>query len=86
MFRTLFIICITGLAALYFTDIDGASLVHSVVLPFVVLASLIAFAVWLVLFVHRAGLEKAGGEQKVENNATITPDDLGGFGGDGNGG
>jgi hypothetical protein len=81
MFKALFFIVATAAAAYTFTDLESDSAFLSIVLPVVFVLSLIAFALWVALFINRNGLDKQEGIQKVENNAPVSPDDMGGFGG-----
>jgi len=80
MFKVLTGIMAVGASAYVFTDIDSQSVFPSVLLPLLVFFSIVAFAIWLVLFIQKAGLDNDEGIQKVENNAPIVPDDIGGFG------
>lgn len=84
MFRALIVIILTGGTSLALTDLDSRSLFPSVVMPTVVLVSLISFAIWLVFFLNRTGLDKSGGISETQDHSPISPDDPGGLGGDGN--
>jgi len=86
MFKAPAGIIVVGALAFVLTDIDSQSVFSSVLLPLLVFFSIVSFAVWLVLFIHKTGLGKGGGIQKVENSAPIAPDDIGGFGDGGDGG
>ena len=81
MFKALVLIILAGVISYAFTDIENKSIFLSVVLPIVVLMSLISFVIWLVLVVNKSGIDRNEGMQKVENNAPISPDDNGEFGG-----
>ena len=86
MFKSLIIILAIGVTSYVFTDLDGESTLVSVVLPIIVFMSLVSFAIWLVIFIRKTGLDKEESIQKVENNAPISPDDIGRIGGDDGGG
>jgi cation transporter-like permease len=86
MFKVPTGIIVVGALAWVFTDIDSQSVFSSVLLPLLVFLSIVAFAIWLALFIHKTGLDKDEGIQNVESNAPIAPDDIGGFGDGGNGG
>ena len=85
MLKSLIVILLVGVLSYAFTDIDSQSLLLSVVLPIVVLMSIISAAIWLVLLFRMIGLDDRRGIQKVENNAPITPGDIGGMGDGGDG-
>ena len=80
MFKALAAIIAIGVVAYAVADIDGQSALFAVLLPLVMFLSIVLFAIWLVLFIHRAGLYKEKGIQKVENSAPVASDDIGGFG------
>jgi len=86
MFKVLTGVIAVGALAWVFADIDSQSVFSSVLLPLLVFFAIVSFAIWLVLFIHKTGLDKDEGIQKVENNAPIAPDDIGGFGDGGDGG
>lgn len=86
MFKAFIIIVFVGVASYAFTDLGSDSAFLSIILPVWVLVSLVSFAIWPVLLIHKTGLDKEQGIQKIENNAPITPNDYGGFGGDDGGG
>ncbi len=81
MFKVLIVILVSGGLAYAFADLKSQSVLLSVILPIVVFVSLVSFVIWLVLFICDTGMDKNEGIQKVENNAPVSPDDLGGFGG-----
>lgn len=85
MLKALTIIVAVGVTSYAFSDLGGESAILSIFLPIIVFVSLLSFAVWLVVFIRETGLDNREGIQKVENNAPISPDDIGGFG-DGDGG
>jgi hypothetical protein len=72
---------VPGLIALALSELESASVFRSVVLPLVVFLSLVCALVWLVLLFHAAGVDRQRGIQRVQNNAPVAPDDLGGTGG-----
>jgi len=81
MFKALFYIVATAGMAYAFTDLKSDSAFLSIILPIVFALSFIAFALWVALFINKTGLDKQDGIQKVENNAPVSPNDLGGSGG-----
>ena len=76
MFKTLVLIVGVGAVSYALTDIENESIFLSVALPIVVLMSLISFAIWMVLFVHKMGIDNNEGIQKVENNAPLQGSDI----------
>lgn len=75
-----------GVTAYTFTEIESESVFLSVVLPIIVFLSLVSSMTWLAVLFHKMGVDKNQGIQKVENNAPISPGDIGGIGGNGDGG
>jgi uncharacterized membrane protein YgcG len=80
MFRGLLIILAVAVPSFYFTDISSESVLRSVLLPIVDLLVVLAFAIWLVLFLRNSGLDRAG----MSGGSGGVGEDWGG--GDGGGG
>jgi hypothetical protein len=83
--KSLIIIVTTGAVSFAFTDVKSDSAFLSLMLPVVVLLSAIALAIWVVLLVHRSGIDQHVDGRNGDIHAPIAPDDfLGpGDGGDG---
>jgi hypothetical protein len=61
MFRGLLVILLVGGLSFHYAELGSASALRSVILPIAVLLSLIALALWLVLFFHRYGINQRTG-------------------------
>ncbi len=80
MFLSLAIILSVGAVSVYFTDLNSETALHSLFLPIIDLFSFLALALWIVIFLHRRGIQQstAGGASGVSGGFIN-----GGSGGDG---
>ena len=79
--RALLVIIGVAVASFHYTDLESDSAFHSVLLPLVFVASLIALAVWLVMRMNPTGGSGGGGGGYFGGGGGSG--DCGGGGGDG---
>ena len=80
MWWTLCLILLSGWAGLRYSDLEHASALHAVVMPLLCLLSVMALAIWVLVFIHRrAGRHRRhGGDRFDVGLSTETHIDAGG--------
>ena len=59
-FRSLSIILLVGYVSVRHVDLESGSLLTGVLLPILIFVSLVALAMWVVMFLHGHGVRQAG--------------------------
>jgi len=81
MFLILIFILTVGGLAIYFSDLESESALHSIVLPIVVTLALITLALWLVALFHKLGVKQTYSSSSDGSGPGIGGDIGGGEGG-----
>ena len=56
--KNILLITIIGTTSFIYTDIESQNILFSVILPLLVFLSLVAIAIWFVMFFHRQGISQ----------------------------